>query len=55
MIDHKCQYAELIGKRPEWQTDDKGMTVCRYCHHPKEAPTKKAAPTRNLRKSDNGD
>jgi hypothetical protein len=38
MIDHKCQFAELIGQSPKWQTDDDGLTVCVYCHVPKNVP-----------------
>jgi hypothetical protein len=32
MMDHKCQYAEAIGRKPDWQTDDDGKTVCVFCH-----------------------
>lgn len=35
MDTHKCQFAELIGQSPEWQTDPDGLTVCKYCHAPK--------------------
>jgi hypothetical protein len=35
MIDHKCQYAAYIGQQPKWQTDENGLTVCVYCHVPK--------------------
>lgn len=46
MEDHKCPFAEAIGQSPEWQTDDKGKTVCKYCQAPKEgAPAKAVAKT----------
>lgn len=48
VTDHKCQYAALIGQKPAWQTDDKGLTVCVYCHEPKTAP--KAVSTKTVRK-----
>lgn len=48
---HKCKYAEAVGLRPEWQTDDKGLTVCTYCHEPKEKPTPKAASARTTKEA----
>lgn len=45
MVDHKCQFAELIGQSPEWQTDPNGLTVCKYCHAPKLNPVTVAKPT----------
>ena len=52
MNDHKCQFAELIGQSPEWQTDADGLIVCKYCHAPKFVnPTAEAkASARNVRK-----
>ena len=43
---HKCQYAELIGKKPSWIADDEdGREVCYFCSEPKEAPKPVAAKT----------
>lgn len=52
MSDHKCQFAELIGQSPEWQTDPNGLTVCKYCHAPKNTPVAvvKAPVTKTVRK-----
>jgi hypothetical protein len=41
MIDHECKFASIIGKKPEWQTDEAGLTVCKYCHVPKVVVTTK--------------
>lgn len=48
MIDHKCQYAALIGRAPAWQTDEDGLTVCKWCHEVK--PVAKAAASKTVRK-----
>jgi cytochrome c553 len=52
VIDHKCQYAAHIGQSPKWQTDENGLTVCVYCHAPKETPAVMAPKpaTKTLRK-----
>lgn len=42
MMIHKCKYAEVAGLQPEWQTDSSGLTVCIYCHEPKETAPRKA-------------
>lgn len=44
MEDHKCPFAEAIGQSPAWQTDDDGLTVCKYCHAPKFAERSSADP-----------
>jgi hypothetical protein len=50
MIDHKCQFAELIGQSPKWQTDDDGLTVCVYCHAPKNPIVADKIPAKTVRK-----
>lgn len=52
MSDHKCQFAELIGQSPEWQTDPNGLTVCKYCHAPKSItiPAPKVQAIKTVRK-----
>jgi hypothetical protein len=53
-INHECQYAAYIGRKPEWQTDDFGKTVCVYCHvEEKKVPAPvdaKPAITKTVRK-----
>lgn len=48
MEDHKCPFAQAIGQSPAWQTDDDGLTVCVYCHAPKDVQVAKT--TKTLRK-----
>lgn len=50
MDGHSCQFAALIGQKEAWQTDDDGLTVCRWCHEPKEYVAKPKAATTNNRK-----
>lgn len=45
MSTHKCQFAELIGQDVAWQTDDNGLTVCVYCHAPKDEAVKPVVKT----------
>lgn len=49
MVDHKCPFAEAIGQSPAWQTDDDGLTVCKYCHAPKN-PVADKIPAKTVRK-----
>lgn len=50
MIDHKCQFAELIGQSPDWQTDSDGLTVCKYCHAPRNPIVADKVPAKTVRK-----
>lgn len=50
MIDHKCQYADAIGRKPEWQTDEDGKTVCVFCHASKTQPIAEKPAVKTVRK-----